>query len=257
MASDPRKPARALNGAERALAAPLAAWLLFEMDWRLRDCSPSDDLLWDNAQSNLETACDALARVGLMRAEGGYWRVLRPATTVLALPDATTRRDLDALLNAMACHAPYVDALCPVGDPILPDTPSLTTVCEGLIACGYMEAETVPKAWTLGQPHDVLHWTPKFDPWLVFHGAVSLKMITPAHAAAVDAVLAKLPDAAVFHLSGRICNHPPEFIRYFTGQWTGGKWRAAVDANRDRDAGIPESAWDLGLISGLYARLHG
>lgn len=265
MTSSPRKAgpdvpnlgSRPLTGREHAMAAPLAAWLLSEMIWRLRDGSPADDLLWDGAQSNFETGCMALERVGLMQGEDRYWRVLRHPSTVLKLPVSTTRRDLDALLNALACHAPYVDALCPFGAPILPDTPELTTVCEGLIICGYMVAETVPKTWIFGSAQEVLHWTPAFDPWLVLNGGLELKDIPPARADAIDDLLAKLPPDVVTHLSGRLCAHAPMFIRYFMGGWTGTTWLSARDPARKLHAGIPESGWDLALISGLYARLHG
>lgn len=238
---------------EVRLGDALVAWLLSEMLWRLPSGSPAPDMLWDGAQSNFELACDALARHGALRAEGDYWRVLDSPT----LASITTRRDLDRLLNAMACHAPYVDGFFPFGDPVRAQSEDLITICKALEDCGYMASEPIRSRWPWGTSSTVWYWMPVFDPWLALHNGLDWDHITPAAPKRVAEVLAAAPARALETLESRDCVAPSIFLRTFCMGWDGQGWRSSADLSRDPDAAIPHDGWDVALAAGAYLHLHG
>ena len=129
---------RPLTELEKHLCKAIIPWLLFEMQSRLQASSPAADLLNDRAQSKFELGCSALARFDVLIAENGNWRV-NAGSEVHAIPDDATRLDLDALLEALACHAEYVDGWYSLSDPLDRPNPALKSIYDALVACGYME----------------------------------------------------------------------------------------------------------------------
>lgn len=237
-----------LTDADIRLGDTLIAWLLSEMVWRLSPDAPEPGLLWDGAQSNFELACDALARHGALRGEGENWRVLAAPQ----IRPVDTRRDLDRLLNALACHAPYVEELFPFGDPVSPQDADLVALCGALAACGYMESEVVKSRLPWSKPRTRWFWTTAFDPWLALHGGLDWDTVALPEASDVAQTLAEIPAAQLAVLSGDMCRAPAQFVRVFCGGWQGDGWRTSAD----RDAAIPHGGWRVDLAAALYLHLH-
>lgn len=225
---------------ESTLLQAVALWLREEMQLHLGDDSPEPGLLHDLAQSNYETCCSALERVGLLASEGHYWRVLKPDDDRPALGDCYKRSELDYLLEGLACHSHYVSDLYQHHKAVTPAGYALQAVCVAMAACGYMKA-TSERAF---------EWTADFGPWLVRHGAWDLDEFEPASQKEVNEALASIPADAREQLSGSLCRNKPDFVRCFFAQWIDGKW----EEQEWRCA--PSDDWDLNLAAGLYAHLH-
>lgn len=229
-----------LSDEETALLEAVAYWLREEMISHLVDVSPVPDLLHDFAQSNYEISCSALERVGVLASEGHYYRVLEPNNDQPTPAISYKRRDLDHLLDGLACHSDYVTDLYRHHEPVTPTGRALREVCVAMTACGYMEATS----------EETFEWTDNFGPWLVRHGAWDLDEFEPASQEEVNKALASIPDEARERLSGFPCGHKPHFVRCFFAQWIDGKW----EEQEWRYA--PSDDWDLNLAAGLYSQLH-
>ncbi len=118
-----------LSPQEQRLVATLVDWLHDQMVKSLTNTSPARDLLWDLAQSNFETGCGALARVGVLAREGMYWRVL-PRNLV---PSEVSRQDLDHLLDGLAIQTSYVTELHRQDEPFRAKDPLLVALCDALV----------------------------------------------------------------------------------------------------------------------------
>lgn len=230
-----------LSKKETALLQAVASWLLEEMLAHLVDVSPAPDLLNDLAQSNYEISCNALERVGLLASEGDYWRIYKPINGQLTFGNSYTRTDLDHLLDGMACHSFYVDALYQHHEAVTPIQHALREVCVAMTACGYMDATS----------NRTFKWTDNFGPWLVRHGAWDLDEFEPASQEEVNGALVTIPSKAREGLAGSLGRHKPDFVRRFFAQWINGKW----EEREWRSA--PNDDWDLNLAAGVYAQLHG
>ncbi len=229
-----------LSGEETSLLHSVAYWLRLEVLSRLVDVSPAPDLLHDLAQSNFETSCNALERVGLLASENAYWRVLELNNDQPTLAVPHKRSDLDHLLDGLACHSHYVNDLYQHHETVTPTGPSLTKVCVAMAACGYMEKTS----------ENTFEWTADFGPWLVRHAAWDLDEFEPASKDEVSEALAIIPVNARERLSGSLCRYKPDFVRCFFAQWIDGKWQ------EQEWRYAPSDDWDLSLAAGLYAQLH-
>lgn len=216
-----------LTAQEHDLTRVLAIWLMSEMVSRLEP--DPQGLLWDIGQSNFELGCDALARVGAMAGAGQcMWRVVRPVDDPLPAGVVPSRRDLDHLLDALACHIEYVGELCRSGDAVHPLTRGIADLCAALAACGYMDA--------VGGTD--FEWTDAFGPWMARRGRWDLTEFEPAPVTQVKSHIAAMPQKRRDWLSGRLAGHSPEFVRLFF------------------DNAVPCDDWDMALASGAYSLLH-
>ena len=229
-----------LSEQETALLQAVAFWLREEMLSHLVDVSPAPNLLHDLAQSNYETSCSALERVGLLASEGQYWRVFDLCDDQTALGILHNRSDLDHLLNGFACHSHYVNELYQHHESVTPSGHALNEVCIAMTVCGYMEATS----------KKTFEWTDDFGPWLVRHGAWDLDEFEPASQKDVNDALATIPDKARERLSGPLGRHKPDFVRCFFAQWIESKWEERAWRY------APSDDWDLNLAAGIYAQLH-
>lgn len=230
-----------LSKQETALLQAVASWLREEMLVHLVDVSPAPDLLHDLAQTNYEISCTALERVGLLASEGDYWRVCKPINGQLAFGNSYTRTELDHLLDGMACHSCYVDALYQHHKTVTPTDHGLSEMCVAMAACGYMDATS----------EKTFEWTDDIGPWLVRHGAWDLDEFEPTSQEEVNSALATIPCKTRERLAGPLGRYKPDFVRCFFAQWIDGKWE-------EREwRSVPNDDWDLSLAAGVYAHLHG
>ncbi|MEM1045496.1 MAG: hypothetical protein AAGL24_05075 [Pseudomonadota bacterium] len=233
---------RSLTNHEKGLCLAILPWLENEMVRRLAPDAPSSGILHDNGQSNFEFGLAALLRAGIAESESNnLWKIVRSADESFDLPDGFNRIDLDHLLDALACHAGYVDDLCRVYKEIVPRSAELARVCDALVACSYMTVLANGK----------FLWTDKFAPWLVRHGEWDLTEFKPASGIEVDAALASIPQESLTWLKGRHCIQS-DFVRYFYAHWFEGKWQ-----NLSEPRNAPHDGWDLPLGAGIFRRLYG
>lgn len=231
---------RPLTKAEHRLCISLSRWLLAEMILHLQDPRLENDLLHDLAESNFEAGCCALSTLKLLQPEGNkIWRITCSPDEIL-IPDDTTRRMLDELLQAVTSHADHAHSLGKFGNiGKRPADPRHAEALLELERAGYLK-------WV--EP-DVLDWTDAFAPWLLAHYAGwSLHDISPAPDEEVDAAIKALPDDEIKKLS----HWEPQFTWYFLGGWAGTYWADHKDFDD-----LPGEHWDVALAAGLYLRLHG
>jgi len=227
-----------LSENEKKLLKKVAFWLRDEMVRCLSDSVAKPDLLYDEGQSNFEISCIALERVGILTAEGNYYRVNQSQTEQSILNSQYTRTDLDYLLDALVCHSTYVTDL--YQHPISPNDNNLKSVCHAMADCSYM---------CLISPNTFV-WADDFAPWLIRHGIFNLDEFEEASEDEVNRALATIPDKAKENLSASLCSDQSDFVRCFFAQWIDGEWME--DEWRD----TPSDDWDLNLAAGIYAQLH-